>query len=126
MSELITDTSPSPAGVSDERSTKKSMPGALFRTLRTGAPVLPFLIYVTLGLLLPTVAIINLAFRSNAGHLTLDNIKVILSGSAQSRQYRVGFENSLKLALVTSIVPGILGTSSPMRSRRRNTNSSSD
>src|SRR5665213_445691 len=39
MSELITDTSPSPAGVSDERSTKKSMPGALFRTLRTGAPV---------------------------------------------------------------------------------------
>jgi len=28
---------------------------------------------------LPTVAIINLAFRSNAGKLTLDNIKVIVS-----------------------------------------------
>jgi putative spermidine/putrescine transport system permease protein len=82
------------------------MPGALFRTLRTGAPVLPFLVYVTLGLLLPTVAIINLAFRSNAGKLTLDNIKSIVSGG----QYRIGFENSLKLALVTSIVPGILGT----------------
>jgi putative spermidine/putrescine transport system permease protein len=82
------------------------MPGALFRTLRTGAPVLPFVVYVTLGLLLPTVAIINLAFRSNAGKLTLDNIKSIVSGG----QYRIGFENSLKLALVTSIVPGILGT----------------
>jgi putative spermidine/putrescine transport system permease protein len=64
------------------------------------------LVYVTLGLLLPTVAIINLAFRSNAGKLTLDNIKSIVSGG----QYRIGFENSLKLALVTSIVPGILGT----------------
>ena len=106
MSELVTDTSPSPSGVSDELSAQKSFPGALFRTVRTGAPVVPFLAYITLGLLLPTVAIINLAFRSNAGKLTLDNIKVIVSGG----QYRVGFENSLKLALVTSIVPGILGT----------------
>jgi putative spermidine/putrescine transport system permease protein len=106
MSELVTDTSPSPSGVSDELGAQKSFPGALFRTVRTGAPVVPFLAYITLGLLLPTVAIINLAFRSNAGKLTLDNIKVIVSGG----QYRVGFENSLKLALVTSIVPGILGT----------------
>src|SRR5665213_2836992 len=121
MSELITDTSPSPAGVSDERSTKKSMPGALFRTLRTGAPVLPFLVYVTLGLLLPTVAIINLAFRSNAGKLTFNNLKVILcvSNSTTCSQYRVGFENSLKLALVTSIVPGILGVLGCARAVRR-------
>jgi len=112
MSEFITDTSPAPSGVSDALSAKKSMPGALFRTLRTGAPVLPFLVYVTLGLLLPTVAIINLAFRSNAGKLTFNNLKVILcvSNSTTCSQYRVGFENSLKLALVTSIVPGILGT----------------
>jgi len=112
MSELITDTSPSPSGVSDELSEKGSLTGALFRKLRTGAPVLPFLIYVTLGLLLPTVAIINLAFRSNAGKLTLNNMKVILcvSNSPTCTQYRAGFENSLKLALVTSIIPGILGT----------------
>jgi putative spermidine/putrescine transport system permease protein len=112
MSELITDTSPSPSGVSDEVGDKSSKAGALFRGLRTGAPVLPFLAYVSLGLILPTIAIINLAFRSNAGKLTLANIKVVLctSNSTSCMQYRIGFENSLKLALVTSIVPGILGT----------------
>jgi putative spermidine/putrescine transport system permease protein len=112
MSELITDTSPSPSGVSDEVGAKRSKAGALLRGLRTGAPVLPFLAYVSLGLLLPTIAIINLAFRSNAGKLTLANMKVILctSNSSACLQYRQGFENSLKLALVTSIVPGILGT----------------
>jgi putative spermidine/putrescine transport system permease protein len=57
-------------------------------------------------------AIINLAFRSNAGKLTLKNMSVILcvSNNPTCLQYRVGFENSLKLALVTSIVPGVLGT----------------
>jgi putative spermidine/putrescine transport system permease protein len=116
MSDLITDASPSPSGVSDEIGSKKSLPGALLRTLRTGAPVLPFLIYVTLGLLLPTVAIINLAFRSNRGKLTLANFRTILSaghvqaGILMGGQYRAGFENSLKLALVTSIIPGVLGT----------------
>ena len=112
MSALITDTSPSPSGVSDESSAKKSLPGALIRFARTGAPVVPFLAYVSLGLLLPTIAIINLAFRSNAGKLTLANMKVVLctSGSNSCLQYRAGFENSLKLALVTSIVPGVLGT----------------
>jgi putative spermidine/putrescine transport system permease protein len=112
MSEFITDTSPSSTGVSDDLSGKKSLPGALFRSLRSGAPVFPFLVYVSLGLLLPTIAIINLAFRSNAGKLTLANMKVILcvSKSSTCMHYRAGFENSLKLALVTSIVPGILGT----------------
>jgi putative spermidine/putrescine transport system permease protein len=116
MSDLITDASPSPSGVSDEIGSKKSLPGALFRTLRTGAPVLPFLAYITLGLLLPTVAIINLAFRSNKGKLTLANFRTILSaghvhaGILMGGQYRAGFENSLKLAFVTSIIPGVLGT----------------
>jgi len=116
MSELITDTSTSPSGASDDLSEKKSPTGALFRKIRTGAPVVPFLIYVTLGLLLPTVAIINLAFRSNKGKLTLSNIRTVLAAGHEHAglliggQYRAGFENSLKLALVTAIVPGILGT----------------
>ena len=119
MSELITDASPSPSGVSDEVSEKKSLPGALVRSVRTGAPVLPFLAYVALGLILPTIAIINLAFRSNAGKLTLANMKVILctSNSPSCLTYRTGFETSLKLALVTSIVPGILGTLRRLRHR---------
>ncbi len=116
MSDLITDASPSPSGVSDGIGHKKSFAGALFRTLRTGAPVVPFLAYITLGLLLPTVAIINLAFRSSKGKLTMANFRTILSaghvhdGILMGGQYRAGFENSLKLALVTSIIPGVLGT----------------
>src|ERR1700722_11597105 len=116
MSDLITDASSSPSGVSDEIGIKKSPAGALFRSVRTGAPVVPFLAYVTFGLLIPMVVIINLAFRSSTGKLTLANIRTILaaghleSGLLVGGQYRAGFENSLKLALVTSIIPGILGT----------------
>ncbi len=80
--------------------------GALVLFVRTSAPVLPFLAYVALAFGIPTLVIVNLAFRSDSGRLTLANIHTILSGG----QYRAGFETSLKLALVTSIVPGILGT----------------
>ena len=65
--------------------------------------MLPFLSYVILVLGVPTVAIINYAFRSNSGHFTWQNIHTILSGG----QFRTGFETSLKLALVTAIIPGI-------------------
>jgi putative spermidine/putrescine transport system permease protein len=88
--------------------------GALVRKLRTSAPVLPFLAYVILVLGVPTGVIINYAFRSDSGHFTWQNIHTIISGAVvdgvRQTQYRAGFENSLKLALVTAIVPGILGT----------------
>ncbi len=80
--------------------------GSLPRRVRTFAPVLPFLIYVALGLGVPTYVITNLAFRTRTGQLTLHNLKVIVSGG----QYLLGFETSLKLALVTSLIPGIVGT----------------
>ena len=108
MTDLTTDTSTSPSGVGDEVGKKKFTPGALIRSLRTGAPVAPFLFYVTLGLLIPTIAIINLAFRSNSGKLTWANITTILSqgkmtdGIMIGGQFRAGFENSIKLALVTA------------------------
>jgi putative spermidine/putrescine transport system permease protein len=76
------------------------------QSLRTGAPLLPFFVYVFIGLGIPTIVIVNLAFRSNSGHLTLENIKTITSGG----QYLLGFETSLKLAAVTSIIPAIFGT----------------
>jgi putative spermidine/putrescine transport system permease protein len=79
--------------------------GALVRKIRTGAPVVPFLAYVILVLGVPTGTIIAFAFRSNAGHFTWSNVHTILSG-----QYRAGFENSLKLAVVTAVIPGVLGT----------------
>jgi putative spermidine/putrescine transport system permease protein len=72
------------------------------------------LAYVILVLGVPTVVIINYAFRSDSGHLTWQNLHTIVAGAVvggvRQTQYRAGFENSLKLALVTAIVPGILGT----------------
>jgi putative spermidine/putrescine transport system permease protein len=79
--------------------------GALVRKIRTGAPVVPFLVYVILVLGVPTGTIVAFAFRTNAGHFTWANVHTILSG-----QYRAGFENSLKLAVVTAVIPGVLGT----------------
>jgi putative spermidine/putrescine transport system permease protein len=79
--------------------------GALVRKLRTGAPVVPFLVYVILVLGVPTGTIVAFAFRSDGGHFTWSNVNTILSG-----QYRAGFENSLKLAIVTAVIPGVLGT----------------
>ncbi len=87
---------PTPSATRDSRT----------RQVRAFAPVLPFLIYVALGLGVPTYVVANLAFRARTGQLTLHNIRVILGGG----QYLLGFETSLKLALVTSLIPGIVGT----------------
>ncbi len=73
---------------------------------RTFAPLLPFFVYVFLGLIIPTAAIVNQAFRDGNGRLTMANIKAITSGG----QFLLGFETSLKLSLITSIVPAIVGT----------------
>jgi putative spermidine/putrescine transport system permease protein len=104
----------SPEAVSLSGKSGSGSVGALVRKLRTGAPVLPFLAYVILVLGVPTVVIINYAFRSDSGHFTWQNLHTIVAGAVvggvHQTQYRTGFENSLKLALVTSIVPAILGT----------------
>jgi putative spermidine/putrescine transport system permease protein len=78
----------------------------VLRSSRTGAPLLPFFVYVFLGLGIPTLAVINEAFRSGSGKLTTSNIRTVLSGG----EYLLGFETSLKLAAITAIVPAILGT----------------
>jgi len=88
-----------------ERKGSSGGAGALVRKIRTGAPVVPFLVYVILVLGVPTGVIVAFAFRSDAGHFTWSNVHTILSG-----QYRAGFENSLKLAVVTAVIPGVLGT----------------
>ena len=64
----------------------------------------PFVVYTILGLGIPVVFVIKNAFLSNAGHFTGSNLSLVAQGI-----YRVGFENSIRLALITSIIPGILG-----------------
>jgi putative spermidine/putrescine transport system permease protein len=97
------DTAPSLRGVEGRA---PAVPGARGRGLRALLPVVPFLAYVGVGLGIPTYIIATLAFSTRAGRFTLHNIRVITSGG----QYLLGFETSLKLALVTALIPGVLGT----------------
>jgi putative spermidine/putrescine transport system permease protein len=64
----------------------------------------PFTAYLGFALFIPLGAVVVLSFKDPSGHWTLNNMKLLLQ-----EPYRQGFENSLKLALTTSVVPGILG-----------------
>jgi putative spermidine/putrescine transport system permease protein len=52
----------------------------------------------------PSLAVIYYAFHAEHGGWTLSNMHLVTHGI-----FLVGFENSIKLGLISSIVPGILG-----------------
>lgn len=64
----------------------------------------PFFIYTGVGLGVPIVYIIRNAFLTFKGHFTFSNMQLLIHGI-----YLKGFENSLLLSSITSIIPGILG-----------------
>ena len=64
----------------------------------------PFFIYTGVGLGVPLVYIIRNAFLTFQGHFTFNNLQLLVHGI-----YLRGFENSLLLSVITSIIPGILG-----------------
>ena len=97
------DTAASPRGVEGPAVATR---GSLLRRARVIGPILPFLVYVGVVLGIPTSIIAILAFQTRSGQATWNNIKIITSGG----QYLLGFETSLKLAVVTAIIPGIVGT----------------
>lgn len=66
--------------------------------------LVPFAVYTALFLLLPAVAVVVDAFRTPTGAWTLHNFHVATTGV-----YRNGFETSLELALIASVIPAILG-----------------
>jgi putative spermidine/putrescine transport system permease protein len=74
------------------------------RWLRLVAGVVPFGIYVTLGLLLPMIAVAVGAFQNNDGGFTFSNVSAATHGI-----YLKGFWQSIILSLLTSVIPGILG-----------------
>ncbi|MFI5036815.1 MAG: ABC transporter permease [Acidimicrobiales bacterium] len=77
------------------------------RVARAAGPVLamaPFTIYTFLGLGIPVIAVIVKAFHSETGKLTLANVKLVTHGI-----YRLGFYNSIKLSIITAVIPGVLG-----------------
>jgi putative spermidine/putrescine transport system permease protein len=76
----------------------------VLRWLRRVAGIVPFGVYVTLGLLLPMVAVAVGAFQGNSGGFTFSNVRAATHGV-----YLHGFEQTIILSVITSILPGILG-----------------
>jgi putative spermidine/putrescine transport system permease protein len=70
----------------------------------TGIGLAPFTAYFVVFLGVPTVAVLYGAFEGTHGGLTWSNMSTAFSGA-----YLHGYENTIKLSLVTSIVPGVLG-----------------
>ena len=66
--------------------------------------VSPFLLYTFLGLGIPILAVVDFAFRDPKGKLTTANVTLVSHGT-----YLLGFKNSILLAVITSVIPGILG-----------------
>ncbi len=77
----------------------------VLRWLRRISGIVPFGVYVTLGLLLPMVAVAVGAFQNSSnGSFTLSNISAATHGI-----YLHGFWQSIILSVLTSILPGIFG-----------------
>ena len=77
----------------------------IVRWLGRTAGVVPFGAYVTLGLLLPMVAVAIGAFQnSNGGGFTFSNISAATHGI-----YLKGFWQSIELSVITALLPGIFG-----------------
>jgi putative spermidine/putrescine transport system permease protein len=75
------------------------------RGLRRYAGVVPFGVYMALGLIVPLIAVAIGAFQDpDHGGFTFANVKYATHGV-----YLHGFAQTVELALVSSIVPGILG-----------------
>ncbi|HYB85733.1 MAG TPA: ABC transporter permease subunit [Streptosporangiaceae bacterium] len=94
-----------PGSTSDPgASPRRGLPSVLHRAW-TLAGVVPFFVYVLLGLGLPAIAIAVGAFQNpDTGKFTLSNISIATHGI-----YLHGFIITAELSLITSIVPGILG-----------------
>jgi putative spermidine/putrescine transport system permease protein len=80
------------------------MPGPL-RAVARYAAVVPFGAYIAIGLVIPLIAIVVGAFQDpGTGAFTTSNVSTAVHGA-----YLTGFEQSLLLSLLASVIPGILG-----------------
>jgi putative spermidine/putrescine transport system permease protein len=80
-------------------------PAAVLRSLRRVAGIVPFTVYVALGLLIPPVAVAIKAFQNSAtGSFTLSNVKAASSGI-----YFEGFKTDILLSIASAIIPGLIG-----------------
>jgi putative spermidine/putrescine transport system permease protein len=72
---------------------------------RVSAPgLLPFALYFVVFLGVPTVAVLVGAFQGAHGGFTTQNLSTAFSGT-----YLRGYWTTIRLALISSIIPGVLG-----------------
>src|ERR1017187_1550430 len=94
---------PGPLGDPGAAAGRRSL--TTLRRARDLAGVVPFTVYVLLGLVLPMGAILIGAFKKPvSGSFTLHNLHIASHGI-----YLHGFATSMELSLIASVVPGIFG-----------------
>ena len=94
-----------PGSVSDPGAGPRRGWATRLRGAWTLAGIVPFTIYVLLGLGLPAAAIAVGAFQNpDTGRFTLNNINIATHGI-----YLHGFIITAELSVITAVVPGILG-----------------
>jgi putative spermidine/putrescine transport system permease protein len=94
-----------PDPLQDRRAAARRRRPLVLRGIRDLAGVVPFSVYVLLGLLLPMGAILLGAFKAPvSGAFTFGNINIAAHGI-----YLHGFAVSMELSLIASVVPGIAG-----------------
>ena len=78
---------------------------SVVRGLRRAAGVVPFGVYMALGLIAPLIAVAIGAFQApNGGGFTLSNVKTATHGV-----YLHGFSQSIQLSIIAAVLPGIFG-----------------
>jgi len=94
-----------PGTLGDPGAAAARRPRSVLRQARDLAGVLPFTVYVLIGLVLPMGAILLGAFKTPVtGEFTWHNLHIASHGI-----YLHGFATSMELSLIASVVPGILG-----------------
>jgi putative spermidine/putrescine transport system permease protein len=93
--------------VAPEALSAGARPGQLPRLLRNAMRwlgILPFGVYIALGLIAPMIAIAVAAFQTGSGAWTTSNVTAAVHGT-----YFLGLKNGILLSIATSVVPGIFG-----------------
>jgi putative spermidine/putrescine transport system permease protein len=104
MDELVSGEAPGILPDPGAPATPARGPVPVARGLRRAAGVVPFGVYMALGLGAPLVAVAIGAFQAPDGGFTLSNVKTATHGV-----YLHGFSQSIQLSVISAVLPGIFG-----------------
>ena len=104
MDELVTGEAPGILPDPGAPATPARGPVLVSRRLRRAAGVVPFGVYMALGLGAPLVAVAIGAFQAPNGGFTLSNVKTATHGV-----YLHGFSQSIQLSVISAVLPGVFG-----------------